>query len=131
MSHFLQAEPRDRCSIEPYTRFAEVIMNSKDKNPQSTQSPEQRAAEYVDQLTDRSPTTEQSARENTGWTRRPDVSRSDDDYTGVSDTIQAVPPDQRKHHSYDPSHRGDREIQGEDVATSGNAKERRNEETHL
>lgn len=94
-------------------------------------SPEQKSAEYVDTLTDRAPSTEQSARENTGWTRRPDVSRADNDYTGVSDTIHAVPVSQRGRDHYDPTHRNKLDIQGEEIPASGDEKERRNEETHL
>lgn len=94
------------------------------------QTEEQRSAEFVDELRDRVPTTEQSARESAGFVRRPPDGRPSD--IGVSDTDRVVPKDEEKgQQTYDISRRGEHHIQGDEVPTSGDHKERRNEETHL
>lgn len=92
---------------------------------------EHEAAEFVDALASRAPTTEQSARENTGGTRHPDDGHPDP-YLGVSDTEHGLPEDERdRRRRPDASHRGRHEIQGEEIRTTGNHSERRPEDTHL
>lgn len=93
-------------------------------------SKEQKAAERVEELATRVPTTEQSARENAGLTRKPDTGYPSGDQ-GVSDTPRAAPPHSSTTSPHDFSHRGDAKIQGENVETTGDHRERRNEETHL
>jgi hypothetical protein len=108
----------------------------------TTKTPEEAAAEYVDSLRDRNPTTEQSAREFAGhFTRRPDDNRASEDGdegdtdVGVWDTPNALPKNERgeRHRPYDPSFRGtgENKIQGEEVPTTGGPRDRRDEETHL
>ncbi len=85
-------------------------------------------ANRVDELASREPTTEQSARENAGITRGP---FNREDMAGVTDSPNGIPEEQRGNLEYDPIRRGEQKLPGDSVPTTGDHRDRRNEETHL